>query len=65
MRIRQLNVKGYRSLRDVVLTGLGDFTVIYGDNNTGKSNVLAFLEMVFAPKIVKTSASPQGGLVSP
>ncbi len=62
MRISRLHVEGYRSLRDVEIAGLGDFTVIYGDNNTGKSNVLAFLGMVFSRKILRTTAS---SLVTP
>jgi predicted ATPase len=51
MKICRLHVKGYRSLRDIELPALDDVTVIYGENNTGKSNVLAFLQTIFKAKM--------------
>jgi hypothetical protein len=44
MRIESFWAKGFRSLRDVRLEGLGPFNVLYGPNGSGKSNVLAAIE---------------------
>src|SRR3954468_5486372 len=40
MRIESFWAKGFRSLRDVRLEGLGAFNVFYGPNGAGKSNIL-------------------------
>ncbi len=53
MKIKQLDVKGFRSLRDVSWQP-GDLNVVIGQNGTGKSNLLRALEMI--------SASAQGRL---
>ncbi len=50
MHIRQLHVNNYRSLKKVRLGGLTHFVVLYGENDTGKSNILSFLEHVFSQK---------------
>lgn len=47
MRITKFWAKGYRSLRDVELDGLGAFNVFYGPNGSGKSNVLAAVDTLF------------------
>jgi hypothetical protein len=44
MRIESFWAKGFRSLRDVRLDGLGPFNVLYGPNGSGKSNLLAAME---------------------
>jgi hypothetical protein len=44
MRIESFWAKGYRSLRDVRIEGLGAFNVFYGPNGSGKSNILAAIE---------------------
>lgn len=41
MRIESFWARGFRSLRDVRLDGLGPFNVLYGPNGAGKSNLLA------------------------
>jgi hypothetical protein len=44
MRIESFRARGYRSLRDVRIDGLGAFNVFYGPNGSGKSNILAALQ---------------------
>lgn len=44
MKIIRLDVKGFRSLRDVTWAP-GDLNVVIGPNGTGKSNLLRFLEL--------------------
>src|SRR5687767_757424 len=53
MKIKQLDVKGFRSLKDVTWRP-GDLNVVIGQNGTGKSNLLRMLELI--------SASAQGKL---
>lgn len=50
MYIHQFSVKNYRSLKDVSVGGLSNAVIFYGDNDSGKSNILSFLEIVFKPK---------------
>ena len=45
-RLRRIQVRGFRSLRDVDLTDLSGPTVLIGPNGAGKSNLLGFLQMV-------------------
>lgn len=47
MKLTRFSVKGYRSLRDVTLDGLGDFNMFYGPNGSGKSNILEALQTFF------------------
>lgn len=47
MRITAFWAKGYRSLADVHLEGLGPFNVFYGRNGAGKSNILAAMRTLF------------------
>lgn len=53
MKITQLNIEGFRSLKNVRWSP-GDLNVIIGPNGTGKSNLLRFLELI--------SVSAQGKL---
>jgi predicted ATPase len=53
MKIKQLDIKGFRSLKDVSWQP-GDLNVVIGQNGSGKSNLLRVLEMI--------SASAQGKL---
>lgn len=41
-----VRVQGFRSLRDVELTGFGGATVLIGANGSGKSNLIRFFEML-------------------
>lgn len=47
MKIKQLDVKGFKSLKDVSWRP-GDLNVVIGQNGTGKSNLLRMLEMISA-----------------
>jgi len=45
MKIKQLKVEGFRSLKNISWSP-GDLNVIIGPNGTGKSNLLRFLELI-------------------
>jgi predicted ATPase len=45
MKIQELRVSGFRSLKDIVWRP-GDINVVIGPNGTGKSNLLRILELV-------------------
>jgi len=45
MKIKQLDIEGFRSLRQVSWLP-GDLNVIIGPNGTGKSNLLRFMELI-------------------
>ncbi len=45
MKITQLDIEGFRSLRKVSWKP-GDLNVIIGHNGTGKSNLLRFMELI-------------------
>jgi predicted ATPase len=45
MKILQLDIEGFRSLKKVVWNP-GDLNVVIGPNGTGKSNLLRFLELI-------------------
>lgn len=45
--ISEIKIKGFRSIRDSHLSGLGDFTGFAGLNNSGKSNILRALNAFF------------------
>ncbi|MFO0756053.1 MAG: AAA family ATPase [Byssovorax sp.] len=48
MRIVSFWARGFRSLRDVRVDGLGAFNVLYGPNGSGKSNFLAAIRILLA-----------------
>jgi predicted ATPase len=47
MKIKQLDIKGFRSLKDASWQP-GDLNVVIGQNGTGKSNLLRVLELIAA-----------------
>lgn len=47
MKLKQIRVDGYKNLIDCVVD-LGDFNVLVGPNNSGKSNLLEALQMLGA-----------------
>lgn len=53
MKVQQLDIMGFRSLKDVTWMP-GDLNVVIGPNGSGKSNLLRFLELI--------SVSARGGL---
>lgn len=50
MKIKNLEIDGYRSLKNVVIENLSDINIFHGENNTGKSNILKALELFFSKK---------------
>ena len=59
MKLDRVRVRGYRSAQDVELNGLGNFNVLIGKNNSGKSTVLfaihAFYRCVGGGNVVSTN----------
>ena len=45
-RLTKLKVKGFRSLKEFELEDINELTVLFGNNGTGKSNVVRFFEMM-------------------
>ena len=45
MQIKNVEVKNYRSLKKVTVGSLDRINMLYGYNNTGKSNFLRFIEL--------------------
>jgi energy-coupling factor transporter ATP-binding protein EcfA2 len=62
MRIESFWAKGFRSLRDVRLDGLGAFNVFYGPNGSGKSNLLAAMD-AWIETIAHARMTAAGGIV--
>lgn len=65
MKIREIEISGYRSLKDIRLR-LGDVTIVVGPNGCGKSNIYQAVQMIasaasgqFARRIVE-----EGGMKS-
>lgn len=50
MKIKKISVNNFKSLVDFKLESLNSTTIIYGDNNAGKSNVLELLHLIFQRK---------------
>ncbi len=46
MRLREIHVKGFRSLRDVRLQFQDRLTILIGENNTGKTALLDIIDLV-------------------
>src|SRR5258706_816270 len=50
MYIHQFSVKNYRSLKNISIGNLSNAVILYGENDSGKSNILSFLDIVFQQK---------------
>ncbi|RLJ77132.1 AAA family ATPase [Pedobacter alluvionis] len=50
IKIKELKVKNFKSLYDTTISELGDVNLFVGYNNSGKSNIFKFLQLVFQPK---------------
>lgn len=57
MQINYLKVKNFKSLVDVDVTGFALVNFIHGYNNSGKSNFLKFLELLFKRKTIESTES--------
>jgi AAA15 family ATPase/GTPase len=55
MDIQSFKIKNYRSLKDINVGDLSTMVIFYGDNDCGKSNILAFLEILFKEKYITQS----------
>ena len=49
MKIRKIRIKNFRNLRDLEIY-LAHTTVVVGENNTGKSNLLYALRLLLDPE---------------
>ena len=52
MKIKNIEIDGYRSLKNVKINDLSDINIFHGENNTGKSNILKALEVFFSEKYI-------------
>ena len=60
MKIRRIDIRGFRSLKKTQVTGLMSKNIFYGDNGSGKSNVLLALETIFKSKQLEPGISVEG-----
>lgn len=51
MFISKFSISGYRSLKDVKINNILPVCIFHGENNTGKSNILSALEVIFQRKV--------------
>jgi energy-coupling factor transporter ATP-binding protein EcfA2 len=58
VRITEIRIEGFRSIRDVTVSDLPDLTLIVGANNTGKSNVVSALKYLRTSWIGGPSFAP-------
>ena len=61
MRITEFSITNFRSLRDFHIAELVPVNVLYGENDVGKSNVLAALQTIFCAKWQRTAADYRPG----
>jgi len=47
MKLESVAIKGFRSIKSVTLTECGNFNVLIGKNNSGKSSILAAIQVFF------------------
>ncbi len=47
MRLEVVSIKRFRSIEDIKLADCGDFNVLIGKNNSGKSNILSAIQTFF------------------
>lgn len=47
MKIKAINISSFGGLKNVNLQFDGDFSVVYGDNENGKTTVMNFIKMMF------------------
>ncbi|WP_334758049.1 AAA family ATPase [Nostoc sp.] len=47
MKLETINVKRFRSIESTELANCGDFNVLIGKNNTGKSSILLAINAFF------------------
>lgn len=47
MKIKRIHIKNFRSLRDVLMEDIGDFSILIGGNSSGKTTLLESLMLFF------------------
>jgi AAA15 family ATPase/GTPase len=52
MYISSFSIAGYRSLKNVTITGMLPVCIFHGLNNSGKSNILSAMETIFRRKVL-------------
>jgi predicted ATP-dependent endonuclease of OLD family len=51
MKIKRIVIQNYKSIKNQSLDGFTNVNMLFGHNNSGKSNILKFIELIFMPKI--------------
>jgi len=59
MKIKKFRLQRFRSLRDVIIEGLGPLTILMGASGSGKTSVIEALQM-FTHKRLADGSSPSG-----
>jgi len=54
MNLKSIEIKNFKSLKDVKVGNLTKINLFYGYNNSGKSNILNFIEILFRGKTEET-----------
>ena len=62
MRIRSVHITEFRSLRDSQITHMSGQNIFHGDNDTGKSNLLRGLELIFRRKTLSIAVQHDPGV---
>lgn len=66
MKISKFTIKNYKSFgssanpHDDQVNGLSSINMVYGYNNSGKSNLLKFIHLIFQPKITRQGVVVEG-----
>lgn len=50
MKLESFKINGFKSLMDLTIEQVSNVNMLYGYNNSGKSNILKFLELIFKSK---------------
>ena len=58
MKVSYFRVTNFRSLRKIEIKECESTTLFYGENNTGKSNILSAFEAIFKTKVPKPAVTP-------
>jgi AAA15 family ATPase/GTPase len=51
MKIKKLHIENFKSISNFTIEEFSNLNMLFGHNNSGKSNVLKFIELIFSPKI--------------
>lgn len=63
MKIREISINNYKSLQDIKISYLNNLNVVYGLNNSGKSNLFKFLYQLFSKKqVIESTQYDESGL---